>query len=496
MKRFFMTMAVAALTTGAVMAQGNSASLTKAVSDSKAKIAKSDTEISDAKKGGLSKTWDNRGKVFYEAYNAPIKDINPGLPVDKEVNPLYNIEFFVGAPDEKTTQDEFEVWTYPTCKVYVQNGAVQFAVATTPADDKALEKSIEAYRKASALDPKGTYRTNEKTLLAVQDVRKAFFMEGGNYYMLKDYPKASYYFEQSVISDFDFPKSDESISIGQSYYNAGLSAYFGKDYDRSKAMLEKAIENRHEIGSCFQYLFLIMKEKGELEAGIKLIKDAYDKNPNEINILYALIDAYAGDKKYDEAIEYLDKAIANDSEKAIFYFVKGNMYKGKSQEFKTQYIDKQNVILSIKKEAYRARNNAAELAKVNAKMTDARKEADDVKAKFINLQNVAEKNYKTALEKDANMNEALLLMAELYRFDQLEVAEAENSIIQPSEANAQELTAAKEKEIASICKKAVDLYEKSYSLKEDSFPLQHLKALYYKLQDTANYNKVKALLEK
>ncbi len=488
-------MALAALATGAVMAQGNPASLTKAVNDFKSKVEKSNADINDPKKAANSKLWDARGKLFYDAYGAPFKDINPGLPTDREVNALYNIEFFVGAPSEKLKEEDFDVWVYPTCKVYIQGGVLQFAVPTTTVDDKALEKSIEAYRKAAALDAKGAYAKNEKVLLAIQDVRKAFFMEAGNSYMLKDYNKASYYYEQSAITDFNMPKGDTSFNIGQAYYNSGLAAYFGKDYDRSKAMLEKSIENMHQIGSCYQYLFLIMKEKGELEAGIKLIKDAYDKNPNETNILYALIDAYAGDKNYDAAIEYLDKAISKDPSKAIFYFVKGNMYKGKSQELKSQYIDQQSTILSIKKEAYRARNNAAELAKVNDRMNSTKNSADQIKNKFMDLQNNAEKNYQLAVEKDAALNDALLLWAELYRFDQLEVAEAESNAIQPSENNAQALTAAKDKEIATICKKAAEIYEKAYANKNDAFPLQHLKALYYKLQDTNNYNRVKGLLE-
>jgi len=496
MKRFFMTMAVAALAAGSVMAQGNPASLTKAVNDSKNKIAKSDTEINDAKKGGVSKTWDNRGKVFYDAYNAPFKDLTPGLPTNKEVNPLYNIEFFVGAPSEKKQDGDFEVWVYPTCNVYVQQEVVQFAEATSPVDDKALEKSIEAYRKAAALDTKGTYRNNEKTLASIQDVRKAFFAEGGNQYLLKNYDKAAYYFEQSAITDFDLPKNDTTFSIGQAYYNAAFSAFSGKDYTKSKALWEKTVENKYQIGTCYQYIYAIMKENGQVEEGIKLIKNAYEKNPSETNILYTLIDAYAGDKKYDDAIEYLDKAIANDPSKAIFYFVKGNMYKGKSQEIKEQYINQEKAILSIKKEAYRARNNAAELAKVNARMDEAKKTAEGVKAKFMDLQNNAEKNYKIALDKDAKFNDAYLLWAELYRFDQLEVAEEENNIIQPSENNSKALTDAKEAEINAICKKAAELYEKSYSLKQDEFPLQHLKSLYYKLQDMTNYNKVKALLEK
>ena len=41
-----------------------------------------------------------------------------------------------------------------------------------------------------------------------------------------------------------------------------------------------------------------------------------------------------------------------------------------------------------------------------------------------------------------------------------------------------------------------DVYEKAYQVKEDTFPLQHLKSLYYRLEDTGNYNRVKALLEK
>lgn len=40
-----------------------------------AKLSKSDADIADAKKSAKAATWLNRGKVYYEAASAPVKDV-------------------------------------------------------------------------------------------------------------------------------------------------------------------------------------------------------------------------------------------------------------------------------------------------------------------------------------------------------------------------------------------------------------------------------------
>lgn len=498
MKRIVLTMAAAAIAASSVMAQVSTTDLNKAVNDAKAKIAKSDAEIQDAKKGIASKTWDNRGKVFSEAYTAPSKNITPGTPTNKETNPLYNLEMLVGAPSEKKADKDFTIWVYPTCNVYVQNDVVQFTQATNPADAKALEKAVEAYRKAAELDPKGAYKNSKSAQNAIQNIRKNFQQEGVAAYLLNDYDKAAYYFEQAVsLNDFDIPAGDTTFNQKQVTYNAALCAYHSKHTDKAKKIFEQCIKENYQLGSCYQYIYTIMKENGQEQEGIKVIKAAYEKNPSEINILYTLIDAYAGQKQYADAIEYLDKAIANDPEKVILYNVKAGMYKGMSQDSKTAYIDGLSQISSLKKEAFRARNNAAELAAVNAKLDAAKKANDDNKAKFLELQNKAEKCYQTSISKDAKNFDAIIGAAELYNFDQAVVIDAEKSSIPLSEDKDGKLSDAKDKELKAAFKKAADYYEKAYSVKPtDQLPLQNLKSLYYKLGDTENNKRVKDLLEK
>lgn len=84
-----------------------------------AKIAKSDADVANAKKGAKASTWINRGKAYYEAAAEPTKSLfanmeaqmmrlTVGEPVSKEQETL----------GEEGNTKTYEVWVYPYFRAY------------------------------------------------------------------------------------------------------------------------------------------------------------------------------------------------------------------------------------------------------------------------------------------------------------------------------------------------------------------------------------------
>ena len=152
MKKIFLTLTMAALTAGSLFAQAPApADLKKAVDNVKAKLESSDKDIQDAKKGGISKTWESRGKVYLDAARVNTKNVNQNMYAAKcDQSPFYNMELMLGQPQSKRQEqvggEDFEVWVYPTMEVYVQNNQVVVWKETYVADPNALDKAAEPRR--------------------------------------------------------------------------------------------------------------------------------------------------------------------------------------------------------------------------------------------------------------------------------------------------------------------------------------------------------------
>ena len=147
--------------------------LRKTVDGFKAKIEASDKEINDAKKGAQSKIWENRGKLMVEAFRANTKGVYATMPASKsDANLFNNLELNMGAPTEKKTEGEYELWVYPTVTYYIQNDQVQYWRETYVADAEALPKAVDAYKKAAELDPKGAYKDKKTTKDLIKDLTR------------------------------------------------------------------------------------------------------------------------------------------------------------------------------------------------------------------------------------------------------------------------------------------------------------------------------------
>ena len=496
MKRTLLTIALAAMVCGSAF--GQSSDMKKTIDGYKAKIETSNKEIADAKKGTQTKTWENRGKLLVEASKANIKGISVGMQAAKDADiTKITLELLTGAPTEKKTEGDYELWVYPTITFYVQNNQVQFWKETYVADPNALSNAVAAYKKAAELDPKGAYKDKKTTMDAVKDLRFSLFNNGLNSYQLKDYKTAAKDFASALeLKDFKRAENDTLIPDGQLAYYGALCANESGDKAEAEKMFREAADLNFNISTCYHYIYVITKEKGNEAAAFKILTDAYKKYPQEEQLLYDVINYYLEKKQYNEAENYLNTAISEHPDNLVLYSVKASIYVQNYGAIKDKYKADIDKISQLKKEAFRQRNNASEKARVESEIAAQEKVAAATKADFMANQAKAADCYKKMLAKDAKNYDANFMLG-ILSYDKAEIVQIEKDAIPMSEDKDGSLAAAKDKDIHACWKESCEWFEKAYKAKPtESNPLQNLKMLYYKLGDTANNKRVKELLEK
>jgi len=490
-----MTIAAAALLCGSALAQTDAK---KAIDGYKAKIEASNKDITDAKKGGQTKTWENRGKLFVEAFRSNTKGVYATMPASKsDANLFNNLELIMGAPTEKKTEGAYELWVYPTVTFYIQNDQVQYWKETYVADPDALAKAVDAYKKAAELDPKGAYKDKKPTMELIKDLRNALYNNGINSYMLKDYKTAAKDFAKALeLRDFPRAESDTIIQDGQIAYYAALCANEDGDKAEAETLFKKAAELNYQISSCYHYIYLITKEKGDEAKAFQIISDAYKKYPKEEQLLYDVINYYLEKKQYNEAENYLNTAIKEHPDNLVLYSVKASIYVNNYTALKDKYKADVDKISSLKKEAFRQRNNPKEKERVESEIAAQQKVADATKADYFANQKKAADCYKQMLAKDAKNYDGNFMLG-ILNYDKAEISQIEKDAIPMSEDKDGSQAAAKDKEIHACWKESCEWFEKAHKANpKEKNPLSNLKMLYYKLGDTANNARVKDLLDK
>ena len=495
MKRTILTIAVAAIACGTALAQGNAK---KAIDDYKAKLEASSKDVADAKKGAKPATWEARGKLLVEAFRSNTKGVYATMPASKsDANLFNNLELIMGAPTEKKTEGEYELWVYPTVNYYIQDDQVQFWKETYVADPDALSKAVEAYKTAAEKDTKGDYKDKKTTKELIKDLRNALYNNGINSYMLKEYKSATKDFANALqLVDFPRAEGDTIIQDGQIAYYAALCAKEDGNSAEAEKMFKKAAELNYQISSCYHYIYLITKERGDEAKAFQIISDAYKKYPKEEQLLYDVINYYLEKKQYNEAENYLNTAIKEHPDNLILYSVKSSIYVNNYGAAKDKYKADVEKMSSLKKEAFRQRNNPKEKERVEGEIAAQQKVADASKADFFANQKKAADCYKQMLAKDANNYDGNFMMG-ILSYDKAEIYQIEKDAIPMSEDKDGSQAAAKDKEIHACWKESCEWFEKAHKAKPtEPNPLQNLKMLYYKLGDTANNKRVKEELDK
>ena len=506
MKRLALSLAAIAIAGSSAWAQYTTTvpDLKAQVDKAKASITKSDAEINDAKKTALVKTWENRAKTFVTAYEINTKGVQAGYQAaPSETNPFACLQTSNGEPKEKKTEqignETYEVWVYPTINYYIKNNTVQFWKETYVADEKALDKATEAYKKAIELDDntgKGTYKSKKTTIDAIASLHDLYFNDGVNQYQLKNNKKAAEDFEGALKAVTLVENCKPDSIIGQTAYYAGLTAYENGNKDKAEQSFKQSIDKKYQIGGSYHYLYQINMDKGQKQKAIELAKSAYEKYPNEEQILYDVINYYLSNQQNEEAEKYLDQAIQKYPQNKGLHTVKANMYVTAYRESQKKFEEEKHKADSLKKAAFRNRSNKTENDRLTAEQEKMNQKAEETRKEFFSGCKKAEDIYNKLISEDPKYYDAYFMLGMVY-YDKSELAGKEKDMIPLSEDKDGSKAAAKEKEQKEAWRMSLNYFQKASEIQPtNKDALSNMRILYSKLGEYQKAKEIKERIEK
>ena len=277
----------------------------------------------DAKKATKVATWMKLADAYMAAYNAPAGSAWVGaskaeLQLVLKEKPFSVEEVVVG--EEPLIKESYAARDY----YFTPAGQLVMIVVTQPVYADALDRALEAYKKAYEVDTKKSKLKDITT--GIETVSKKFYEDGMNYYSLGDYAKAADLFakafEASVVEPFATPNKD-------ALYNAGFVTWASQDWESAKKHFEKCMEIGYfyENGEVYAKLSDIYAKLGDKAASVAILEKGFTAYPQSQSILIGLINYYLeSGENTDRLFELIAEAKKNEPENASLYYVEGNIY--------------------------------------------------------------------------------------------------------------------------------------------------------------------------
>ncbi|MCR4859899.1 MAG: tetratricopeptide repeat protein [Bacteroidales bacterium] len=300
----------------------NAQAQNKGVAAAKSAVEKALAATENAKQNTKTATWLKYGQTLLDAYNAPAGNAWVGMSAQE-------LQVLSGG-EKPVSESQVTVGGQPMLKqefsnkniYFNQAGQVALIEVTKPVVENALDKALEAYKKASELDAKGQKTKDIST--AIQTISSKFSDDAYTAYSMGDVKKASTLFEKAAAAAATAPLSQLDTNA---IYNAGFTAWQGQDWNRAKGFFEECLKHDYygEGGETFAKLADISEKLGDAAAAKKYLEDGMQKNPESQSLLIGLINYYiASGENTDQLFNLFREAQQNEPNNASLYYVEGN----------------------------------------------------------------------------------------------------------------------------------------------------------------------------
>ena len=279
----------------------------------------------DAKKAAKVATWTKLASSYMDAYNAPAG--NAWLGASKqELQLIMGNQQPVSVENVVLSGEQLVKEVYADKEFYFSPaGQLVLINVTQPVVEDALGGAVEAYKKAYEVDAK---KSKVKDITeGLQNIARKYLDEGMNAYSFGDLKKASQLFEKAAQASAAEPLAKfDSTAV----YNAGYTAWAGKEYERAKGFFEQclAADYYYEGGEVFAKLGDVYSNLGDAKKGAEVLEKGVVMFPQSQSILIGLINYYINSgENTDRLFVLIDEAKKNEPDNASLYYVEGNIYK-------------------------------------------------------------------------------------------------------------------------------------------------------------------------
>lgn len=189
-----------------------------------------------------------------------------------------------------------------------------------------LTVAFDSYLKALELDDKDRFSKSVKiklTLLIGDLTNQA--VAGFNE---EKYDVALKSFEQIMaIENTPVYKADDAGAVDTVIiFNAGLAAYNAQQYDKAIEYYKKAAQYKYNGAKTYSLISSSYMQKGDTINALNTLQDGLKEYSSNGALLVEVINIYLNANKVDDAMKYLDIAIAQDPTNSSYYFAQGTLF--------------------------------------------------------------------------------------------------------------------------------------------------------------------------
>ena len=297
----------------------------KSVPAAKSAFDAAKAAAANPKKAAKMATWLKLGQACLEAYDAP--QGNAWVGATKQDLQLVNGNAKPSSVEDVVIEGQaFMKEVYPNCNYYFRDGVLQMIEVTQPAIPDALGDALTAYKKAYELDAKHSKTADIAT--AIKNIGQKYIEQAYNAYTFGEFAKSSEFFEKAVEATSTKPCPAVDTNA---VYNAGLTAWIAKDYDRAKTFFNKCVDEFNYEGSdgdVYAKLADIYDKAGDKTAMKDILEKGFASHPQSQGILIGLINYYISNQEDPARLfDLIGQAKQNEPNNASLWYVEGNINK-------------------------------------------------------------------------------------------------------------------------------------------------------------------------
>lgn len=190
-----------------------------------------------------------------------------------------------------------------------------------------LKTALDSYKKAIELDEKGKESNAVKislTLLVSDFTDQAVKAFNENKYesALASFKSILEIEDMPVMQEKDQKAAVDTVII----FNAGLAAYNAEKYDEAVKYYKEAATHGYNGARTYELIASSYINMQDTAQALTTLQEGFEKYPENSAIMVLMINIYLNANKVDDAMKYLNLAIKQDPENASFYFARGSLY--------------------------------------------------------------------------------------------------------------------------------------------------------------------------
>jgi len=291
------------------------------------KIEKSNAEIENPKKNVNPATWVKRGKLFQDVFMLDLEQVQEGMAAQ-------TLQIFYKEPINITSETDdsgnlVEKYEYPHITYIFNNKALQSWEKKDLLSENPLKEAYNSYIKAIDLDTKSTVADKIKPNL--DELKLQLKRDGVNSYYTGDY--------KGALKDFETVLDINKLASYKGEIDTLMVQYSGiicreiATKTKDPELFKKALgyyQQLADMGFGGPNTYLQMKvdyfSMGDTLKALDVVKEAYEKYPDTVNIVANVADTYILLKDIDGGLEFMNKVTEHSPNMAEAYYWKGRMY--------------------------------------------------------------------------------------------------------------------------------------------------------------------------